>query len=334
MSGSDPLALYEAACRATSPSAGYYNHNVRLDAPEGPVLVRIPAVQADQMDLRIWPESEVLRVVTEYVEQVPALRHVSAHPAFQIHEFVRGAQLNDVAPRGTAVPSAVIPAVLRLFAKLADIPRERLPRLPAGWPADGQTAAFGRTLSDCTQRVFDECLAGFGGLFHALGIPDDPLDTVVVAWPQLTERPFQLIHADLHRRNLLVSGDGIVFLDWELALWGDPVYELAVHVHKMTYLPDELSRLLAGWEIPARPDPSWRDDLRAYLRHEQVKSAIVHTVRYAKEIVTAATTESRRAVLVEKLAGDLNTARHVWSHDTAVGADEVDRAISAWACGR
>jgi hypothetical protein len=276
----------------------------------------------------------VLRVVCAYVEQVPALRHVADDPAFQIHEFVRGSQLNDLAPRGTPVPAAVIPAVLRLFAQLADIPRDLLPGLPVGWPADGQSPAFAHTLSGCTQRVFDECLAGFGELFHTLGIPGDPLNPVVAAWSTLAERPFHLVHADLHRRNMLVTAGGIVFLDWELALWGDPVYELAVHVHKMTYLPDELSRLLAGWELAVRPHSSWRDDLRAYLRHEQVKSAIVHTVRYAKEIVTVSTTESRRAVLVEKLAGDLNTARHVWGHDTAISADDVDHAIATWVSSR
>ncbi|HEY2724584.1 MAG TPA: aminoglycoside phosphotransferase family protein [Pseudonocardiaceae bacterium] len=326
MSSSDPRVQYQDALRATSRASGYYNHNVRVDGPDGPVLVRIPVPQADQMDLRIWPESDVLRVVCALADGVPALRHVSADPPFQVHEFVHGTQLDDLAPRGTAVPPAVIPAVLRLFDQLAAVPRERLPPLPSGWPADGQSSAFARTLSDWTQRVFDSCLPGFAALFRDLGIPDDPLATAVADWPTLTERPFRLLHADLHRRNMLICADGVVFLDWELALWGDPLYELAVHVHKMTYLPAELNDLLAGWA--ARFDGSWRDDLRAYLRHERMKSAIVHTVRYAKEIAHG-TPESRRTLLVEKLTGDLNRTRQVWRRPP-LHRDDVGRALARW----
>ena len=36
------------------------------------------------------------------------------------------------------------------------------------------------------------------------------------------------------------------FLDWELALWGDPVYDLAVHLHKMGYSPQEYAAVQAG----------------------------------------------------------------------------------------
>jgi thiamine kinase-like enzyme len=54
----------------------------------------------------------------------------------------------------------------------------------------------------------------------------------------LTPRPFRLVHADVHRKNIL---------DGELALLGDPVYDLAVHLHEMGYLPEEERRAVAGW---------------------------------------------------------------------------------------
>jgi hypothetical protein len=37
------------------------------------------------------------------------------------------------------------------------------------------------------------------------------------------------------------------FLDWEPAPWGDPVYNLAVHIHKMAYLPEEHGALVSRW---------------------------------------------------------------------------------------
>ncbi|MGH3794679.1 MAG: phosphotransferase [Pseudonocardiaceae bacterium] len=327
--------LYQAAQRAETRMSGNYNDNVRVDTPGGPVLVRIPVRRADQMDLRVWAECDVVRVVSRHVDHVPRLLHVSCDPPFQIHEFVTGRQLNEVAPRGTRVPPNVIPDVVNLFCRLATIRPGELPPLPSGWPEEGRSSDFGRMLSEVTQRVFDENQREFGALFRAFGIPDDPLAAVVAAWPAMKPRPFRAVHADVHRQNMLMSPRGVVFLDWELALWGDPVYDLAVHVHKMTYLDHELARLLSDWKSAAEPSAirSWPQDLTAYLRHERVKSAIVDSVRYPREIVADGTTEARRELLTDKLTGKLNLAGQIWGWRTSLCADEVDSLITGWAAG-
>ncbi|HEY6422761.1 MAG TPA: aminoglycoside phosphotransferase family protein [Pseudonocardiaceae bacterium] len=321
MSPADPPSLYRAAQRSGRRMSGYYHNNVRV----GPVLVRIPVPGAEQMDLRGWPEPDVLCAVTPHVDGVPRLLHSCGDPPFQIHEFVSGQQLNELAPRGTRVPPQVIPAVLRLFDQLATVPFDELPPLPVGWPDDSRD--FARMLSDVTQQVFDDHR---GELFRALGIPDDPLATVVAAWPAMTTRPFRVVHADVHRKNMIRSSGGVFFLDWELALWGDPVYDLAVHIHKMAYRDDELHALLAGWAAQSPDAWSWRDDLAGYLRHEQVKSAIVHTLRYTREILTEGTSVARRDILTSKLAGDLNTARRIWGLPPNLTALNVARVITEW----
>ncbi|MFD0850890.1 phosphotransferase [Actinomadura adrarensis] len=35
-------------------------------------------------------------------------------------------------------------------------------------------------------------------------------------------RPFACVHADVHRKNMIVNDGVTAFLDWEPALWGDP----------------------------------------------------------------------------------------------------------------
>ncbi|MGH3621617.1 MAG: phosphotransferase family protein [Sciscionella sp.] len=328
----DPLALYRKARRTDSRMSGYYNHNVRIASPVGPVLVRIPVRNADQMDLRIWPEADVLRCLALRVDRISRLLHVSRDPPFQIHDFVSGWQLNDLAPRGTPVPPTVVPDVLRLFRQLGDVQRDELPPTPAGWPADGDCVDFATRLSGITQRVFDEYSEQFGSLFHGFGIPVDPLATTQASWVSLASRPFRIVHADVHRKNMVVIGDGVVFLDWELALWGDPVYELAVHVHKMTYLDDELATLLRGWEGMTDPasSRSWQHDLAIYQKHERIKSAIVDSVRYAKEIIAPTTSDKRRKSLVDKLTGKLNAAGDVWGWRKFITADDVKTVIERW----
>ncbi|HEX2298043.1 MAG TPA: aminoglycoside phosphotransferase family protein [Pseudonocardiaceae bacterium] len=342
LSGCDPMELYRAARRAvpSKPDAipgsmsGSYHQNVRVDIPGGPVLVRIPLPRADQMDLRVWNEWEVLGTVAHRVERVPRLLHVSADPPFQIHEFISGGQLNELAPRGRRVPPTVIPDVLVLFEQLGAIRRADLPALPAHWPEDGNCVAFAHLVSAATQRVYDDHRERFGPLQRALGIPDDPLAPVRAAWPALASRPFRVLHADVHRRNIVMSVRGAVFLDWELALWGDPLYDLAVHLNKMTYLDDERRALLSGWAAGAGPATGWSADLTAYLRHERVKAAIVHSIRYPKEIAAAGTTAARRRTLVRKLTGNLNAAASTWNTSgPPLDPHDVDRLLSRWGAG-
>lgn len=336
LTGRDPLALYRAAQRADGRKSGYYNDNVRLDTATGPVLVRIPVPRADRMDLRIWDEADVLRAVSPRVIRVPRLLYASSDPSFQIHEFVSGPQLDELAPRGVPLPADVISDVLQVLAELATVPLAELPPLPDAWPADENCSDFASRLSADTQRVFEESQAEFGDLFRAFGIPDDPLATIVPYWSKLTRRPFRLLHADIHRRNILMSSRGAIFLDWELALWGDPVYELAVNVHKMSYLDDELRALFSGWEAMAGPAllRSWHEDLTAYLRHERVKSAIVDSVRYSKEILAADTTHARYGILTEKLSEKLNSAADVLGRRASLTAQDVRGIISDWQQGR
>ncbi|MGH4021229.1 MAG: phosphotransferase family protein [Pseudonocardiaceae bacterium] len=330
------MALYRAALCAESKMSGYYNDNVHVDTSEGPVLVRIPVPRADQMDMRVWDESDVLRAVSPRVDHTPRLLHVSSDPRFQIHEFVTGPQLNELAPRGVPVPPKVIPDVLALFDQLATVPRGELPPLPVGWPDDGKCADFARMLSGYTRRVFDGNQDEFGDLYRAFGIPDDPLASIVATWSTIAPRPFRLVHADVHRQNMIMSSRGVIFLDWELALWGDPVYELAVHIHKMTYFDDELRTLLRGWEAMTKPSAarSWHDDLTAYLRHERVKSAIVDSVRYTKEILSEDISKARRETLTDKLTGKLDAAGRIWGWRTGRSTHEVDDIITEWASER
>ncbi|MEU9023350.1 aminoglycoside phosphotransferase family protein [Actinomadura sp. NPDC048394] len=304
--------LYERAREKGDAAAGYYNDNIRIDTPDGPVIVRIPIHGADMMDLRPWREDRVLAAIAPHVRDAPRLLHVSADPPFQVHEFIAGDVLNDVAPRGVPVPSHVLDDTVRLFTQLVRVPR--LPDVPASWPADKDTAAFARLLSDLTQHVHDTYSTGYGELFRALAIPAEPLAPVGALWRRLTARPFACVHADVHRRNMIVGGGSTTFLDWELALWGDPVYDLAVHIHKMGYLPAEQEALVERWRaaMPAERTAGWKSDLDAYLAHERIKSAIVDSVRYSQLFARGGPYPYPPDRLIASLTAKINAARVHW----------------------
>ena len=293
-------------------------------------MVRIPIPRAEEMDPGIWPEHLVTAAVSPLLDQVPQLLYRSAVPSFQVYEYISGAVVDTAYPKGTRVPDQVLRDVVRLLRRLAEGPRDALPELPDSWPP-GDTAAFGRLLQSVTAGVVGRFRESHARLFSALGIPPEPLRAVTGQWDTFSRRPFRLVHSDIHRKNMILREDGrVCFLDWELALWGDPVYELAVHLHKMGYQPDEAEVVTHTWadSMPASLIRGWQVDLKAYLRHERTKSAVVDSVRYAQLFAQGNRTPEQEDTLVTSLTEKLNRAGRIWGWARPLTAEQVRQVLT------
>jgi aminoglycoside phosphotransferase (APT) family kinase protein/tetratricopeptide (TPR) repeat protein len=321
--GDRRAARYAAALAESSPLSGFYNRNVRVDGD----LIRIPIPGAAQMDLTIWPEPMVLAAVGRHLDTVPRLRSMVVAPAYQVQEFVTGEVVDVRAPRGTPVPGALIEALAGFFASLARVPLTDLPPVPADWPTDGDTPSFAARLAAVTEQVRQQNMVRYGALWNRLGFPADPL--AILDWTALRHRPFRLVHADVHRKNLIVTDTGIVVLDWELALWGDPVYDLATHLHKMGYRPAEEQELVRAWADAQTPAgiAGWMPDLRLYRRHERIKSALVDSVRYSQLINDPTTAAARIPPLVVSLTDKVRAARAEWEDTSSISQADVEAAV-------
>ncbi|MEU6213557.1 phosphotransferase [Streptomyces sp. NPDC047023] len=328
------MELYGRALAADEAAAGYYNRNVGLPSPNGKVNVRIPLEAADVMDVRLWREEDVLARIRPYVARVPELRHVSEDPPFQVHHFIEGRVLDSFSPRGAPVPDNVLSDVVTLMDQLVRIPQEMAPDVPDHWPASGDSSGFGRLLASLTRAVHATYRQEYREAFAELGIPADPLAVVEPRWDSLTSRPFAVLHADLHRKNMIVTDGATWFLDWELALWGDPMYEIGIHFHKMDYPEEQRDAVFKRWRdlLPARFTAGPVNDLDLYMAHERIKSAIVDTVRYSKQLAAAARPE--REFLMGRLAKKVNAARELWGLPRDLSPERVADALAPWREGR
>ncbi|GGS84774.1 aminoglycoside phosphotransferase family protein [Streptomyces cinerochromogenes] len=333
------------AVREGRASSGYHhrNHVVPLTGPPAALLgrepgtlvtVRVPRPDAVPVVIRTWPgEPEILRAVRGVLPRVPEC--LAAGPGFAVHSFVDGAVLADVCGPGKPVDGPLLTELAELLAAVVQVRGGALPPLPAHWPGNHtDSQGFLRTLAHLAdQQIRRPHQQRYGGLFTALGVPEDALARFADRVPAMTRRPFGLLHGDLHRGNLVLPADGGPphCVDWELACYGDPLHDLAVHLVRMRYPEHQRREVVDAWaEAVHRVRPAatagLSRDLRHYLAFEHAQSLYADVIRAARSLersfgrerlarATAAVRDALRAA-----AGPLRLGR-------VPEADEIERIL-------
>ncbi|MFK0283836.1 aminoglycoside phosphotransferase family protein [Streptomyces sp. NPDC090499] len=329
--------------------SGHHNKNyvLPLTGPMAQLLGREPGMsvtvrtrRADVLPvvIRTWQnEAEILRAVRAALPHVPEC--LFEGDGFAVHSYVEGVPLSSVCGDGKPVDTLLIGEIAQLLAQMAQVRRGTLPPLPASWPS---SQGFLQTLAHCAdQQIRRANRAAYGGLFAALGIPEDALTRFADQVPVMVRRPYSLLHADLHRDNLIVPYGGhpsLICVDWELATYGDPLHDLATHLVRMHYPDHQWSEVIEAW-VQAMEDirPSAVNgvskDLRHYVAFEQAQSVYPDVMRAATSLdesfdqkgLDEATAAVRRALDVAQAPLRL---RHVPSEA------EIERVLFRWRISR
>ncbi|MEU2059509.1 aminoglycoside phosphotransferase family protein [Streptomyces sp. NPDC013455] len=297
-------AFVARAVAAGGAPAGFHhrNHVVALTEPVAGLLGRTPGTlvtvrvarpEAVPMVIRTWrSEPEILRAVRRVLPRVPEC--LAEGPGYAVHSYVDGQVLADVCPPGEPVDGPLLKDLAELLAAVVQVRGGALPPLPAHWPRNHtDSQGFLRTLAHLAdQQVRRPHRSRYGGLFTALGVPEDALLRFADRVPALTRRPYGLLHGDLHRGNLVRPAAGDVPLhcvDWELASYGDPLHDLAVHLVRMRYPDHQRRAAVTAWaEAVHRVRPAatagLSRDLRHYLAFEHAQSLYAAVVRAARSL--------------------------------------------------
>ncbi|MET9832868.1 aminoglycoside phosphotransferase family protein [Streptomyces sp. NPDC006385] len=306
------------------------------------VTVRVRRADALPVVIRTWnDEAQILDAIRGVLPHVPECLHKGDR--FSIHSYVEGMPLSSVCGNGKPVDTLLVRALAGLLAQMAQVRRGALPPLPAVWPRnDMDSQGFLQTLARLADRqIRQPNWQVFGGLFAALGIPEDALIRLAERVPAMARRPYSLLHADLHRDNLIVSYAGdppLICVDWELATYGDPLHDLATHLVRMRYPSHQWAEVVDAWagamqEIRPAAVNGLGKDLPRYVAFERAQSVYPDVMRAARSLeepftqkrLDEATAEVRRA---------LEAAAEPLRLGSVPGKHEIERALFRWLASR
>ncbi|CAL9520254.1 phosphotransferase family protein [Streptomyces sp. enrichment culture] len=343
----------ERAARFGTAGGGHHHRTyvLPLTGPEArllgreagtPVTVRIRRTGVLPAVIRTWQDEDgILGAVRGVLPHVP--RCLAKGDGFAIHDRVEGVPLSGVCGDGKPVDTPLVEELAGLLARTARVRRGALPPLPPGWPRDDtDSRGFLRTLAHLADRqIRRPNRAAFGGLFAALGVPEDALVRLAERVPVMARRPYGLLHADLHRDNLIVPCGGappLVCVDWELATYGDPLHDLATHLVRMRYPAHQWSGVIDAWagavrEVRPAAVNGLARDLRHYLALERAQSLYPDVMRAARSLEDAFTQENLDGATAE-VGRALEAAAEPLRLVNVPGAREIERALFRWLVSR
>lgn len=268
---------------------GYYNHNYFIQHGGEKYVLRIPLTNCDLMDIRVIPETKVLGFVNKYHIPSPRLIYSDPGQRFYLHSFIDGPLLNDLYYYREPLPDHIAIILGKQMHALHCLD------IAAAFPGchhivaqSPDTRGFYAYLLEHVSNLYKGFRQEYNTLYNSLRFPSDPFAAIAEDLLHLSPREFVLCHCDIHRKNLIIAQpQQIIMLDWEMSLIGDPFYDIAVHFHKMGYSQPQKELFIASYYNYKDTELYNRilGEIEIYVRLEQIKSAIVDSVRYSKDVL-------------------------------------------------
>ncbi|MHA5052273.1 phosphotransferase [Streptomyces sp. SD15] len=273
-------ALFEegaASADRVFKGTAHLNTAVRVSGVPFPVMVRRKVGSANARERRFLNEHVVLDAiersnVSVRAPRVLALGTSGLQEQFTIHSYEGPADefRPPDHPADGLRPHEADDLVDQLRA-LTFVACEQLDPDLDGWD-------FYRGLRDELVRMVNELPKATRDLTRELGLPNGYRLGEILDRHTLAPRRPVLLHGDLNPWNLVRrENGGLILIDWEMAIVGDPLYDLVRHMHLTPTRPEIRERLFSRWDrrLPEDCTKGWREDWRVYRWMEVVRSAYV-----------------------------------------------------------
>ncbi|WP_329120584.1 aminoglycoside phosphotransferase family protein [Streptomyces sp. NBC_01465] len=277
------------------PLKGHHHETYAIPlAPENPLRpyfergkYREPRREQFRYDRQCFASEDQLLVALQgRISRIPGIAEVEG--GFLLQGFIEGRTLGRGRLPSQALSRLHTGQLAQLFGELVSVKGDEFDHLErvCGQASGSPNEFLDRLIEFTEKQVHLKDDGHYVPLFGALGVPEGALSAFRERAGTLADRPFSLVHGDLHRANFIVDLNGNLWtIDWELAMIGDPLYDLATHLHLMRYPAREELRITDVWQAAverARPGSSdgWQRDLpvlRAYKRAQSLFTDVIRT---------------------------------------------------------
>ena len=287
-----------APARRVFKGTGHLNSVVRVPGVDVSVVVRRKVANVCRRERGFLSEHAVLRAIEVSGIAVAAPKFLALGTSYQgepfaIHTYEGPRDIDQ--PPNHPVHGLLPHEADRLVDQLVELTWVDYKQLD---PAAGEGLYYA-WLSEQIVHLVAELPKESQQLARLLGLPDAPRLREILSRYQVSERRPALLHGDLNPWNLVRRDDelALTIIDWEMAVVGDPLYDLVRHMHLTPTRPEIRDRMFRRWERRLAPEytVNWRRDWRVYRWIEIVRSAYVDLDR----LVTGASLDApnvRRAV--------------------------------------
>ncbi|MBZ3907873.1 phosphotransferase [Streptomyces griseiscabiei] len=330
-----------------------------LHLPPGTLVslrIQLKDVRKRPVVIRTWTdEREILWAVGRKLRHVP--RCLYKDDTCMINTYAHGVPLSRLRGNGRPEDPGLVDALCGLLVQTATVPPRWVPRRPPGWPTEkDDSQGFLRTLAgEADRQIREPNWAEYGSLFEALGVPEDALRRLAGRVPSMTRRRSRMLHGDLHPGNVIVSsvkGPPLICLDWELALYGDPLHDLATHLVRTKYPQERWDQVIASWERQMRDEfpaavAGLHEDLRHYVNFERAQSVFPDVIRAVGPLEPSGSSGSSGS-MENELPDRISLDAAVGTIGLALAAAEdplelrkpvldqrrIERVVTGWLAGR
>ncbi|MGW7240687.1 phosphotransferase [Streptomyces sp. NPDC054804] len=331
----DPAAI-------EGPLRGYHHETYVFPSPlpSGGARWKVREPRADILwfDRRCFvSEEQLLEALQGKIDRIPSVVDAGG---LLLQTFIEGQTLGSY--RRVSVPDSAFRQLVDLFRQMVVITPDMVTAERRcdvdDRPQEGDSNGFLEQLVRFSEeRVYRSNSATFGELFHEFGIGEDSFRYLRKNVSGLTERPFCLLHADLHRENLIVDEQEMLWaIDWELAMLGDPLYDLATHVHLMRYPAYQEERMVREWVTTVeyvRPATSrgWETDLLRMIDFKRAQSVFTDVIRLALSLKAGPEALSRALPrAARKIRRQLGAAAVPLGLDSVPSISDTMAALARW----
>lgn len=330
------------------PLSGYHHETyvfrlpaeAEAEAGVGRWKCREPRASLLWFDRRCFASEErLLAELHGHIDNIPDLIEVEGTV---LQRFIEGDTLGALHALGTVVPEREFEQILTLFRQLVAVrPGALLVRRRCDSrdrPPEGDSAGFlERLICFTEERVYGANLPEYGDLFAELQLDFDSFKQLRKHVAGLRERPFCLLHADLHRENLVVDRERRLWtIDWELAMVGDPLYDLATHLYLMRYPPEQERRMTERWcalveDVRPGSARGWQEDLPKLLDYKKAQSVFTDVIRTSQSLcLEPKATRSRLRRASWRVWEVLSRGAHPLGVEEVPSVSAIESALARW----